>query len=211
MTITALSKADHAERDHPRWLDRMQSVGFPRTDVEVRVVDDDDRDLPTGEAGEVVVRGDVVMAGYWKQPDASAEALRGGWLHTGDIGSFDADGFLTLRDRSKDLIISGGMNIYPREVEEALLRHPGIAAAAVVGRPDAKWGEAVVAFVVAADRAAEPSVSDLDRTCLDHIARFKRPKDYRFIDALPTNNYGKVVKRELRDRLRAETADGGSR
>ena len=101
------------------------------------------------------------------------------------------------------------MNIYPREVEEALLRHPGVRAAAVVGRPDAKWGEAVVAFVVAADRAA-PSVNDLDRICLDHIARFKRPKDYRFVDALPTNNYGKVVKRELRDRLRGETANGGS-
>jgi len=102
------------------------------------------------------------------------------------------------------------MNIYPREVEEALLRHPGVRAAAVVGRPDAKWGEAVVAFVVA-DRVAQPSVEDLDRICLDRIARFKRPKDYRFVDALPTNNYGKVVKRELRDLLRAETADGGSR
>jgi long-chain acyl-CoA synthetase len=211
MTITALSKADHADRDHPRWRDRMQSVGVPRTDVSVSVVDLDGRELPADEAGEVVVRGDVVMAGYWKQPDATAEALRDGWLYTGDIGSFDADGYLTLRDRSKDLIISGGMNIYPREVEEALLRHPGVAAAAVVGRPDAKWGEAVVAFVVAADRVARPSVTDLDRTCLDHIARFKRPKDYRFVDALPTNNYGKVVKRELRDRLRAEAADGGSR
>ena len=210
MTITGLSKADHADRNHPRWRDRMQSVGVPRTDVEVRVVDDG-RELPAGEVGEVVVRGDVVMAGYWNSPDATAEALREGWLYTGDIGSFDADGYLTLRDRSKDLIISGGMNIYPREVEEALLRHPGVTAAAVVGRPDAKWGEAVVAFVVAADRAAGPSVNDLDRTCLDHIARFKRPKDYRFVDALPTNNYGKVVKRELRDRLRAETADGGSR
>ena len=214
MTITALSKADHADRDHPRWRDRLQSVGVPRTDVEVRVVDDDDRDLPAGEIGEVVVRGDVVMAGYWNQPDATAEALRGGWLHTGDVGSFDADGYLTLRDRSKDLIISGGMNIYPREVEEALLRHPGVRAAAVVGRPDPEWGEAVVAFVVAADGAAPPPVEELDRTCLDRIARFKRPKDYRFVDALPTNNYGKVVKRELRDRLRAEAerraADGST-
>jgi long-chain acyl-CoA synthetase len=204
MTITALSKADHADRDHPRWRDRMQSVGFPRTDVEVRVVDDADRDVPTGEAGEVVVRGDVVMAGYWQQPDASADALRGGWLHTGDVGSFDTDGYLTLRDRSKDLIISGGMNIYPREVEEALLRNAGVGAVAVVGRPDAEWGEAVVAYVVAAEGATAPSVQDLDRTCLDHIARFKRPKDYRFVDALPTNNYGKVLKRELRDQLRVE-------
>ncbi len=205
MTITALSKADHADRDHPEWRDRMQSVGLARTDVEVRVVDADDRELPAGDIGEVVVRGDVVMAGYWQQPDATAEALRGGWLHTGDVGSFDDDGYLTLRDRSKDLIISGGMNVYPREVEEALLRHAGVRAAAVVGRPDPEWGEAVVAFVVAADGTAPPAVDELDRTCLDHIARFKRPKDYRFVDALPTNNYGKVVKRELRDLLRGES------
>ena len=209
MTITGLSKAEHADRDHPRWRERMQSVGLARSNVEVRVVGDDDRELAAEEIGEVVVRGDTVMAGYWNQPEATAEALREGWLYTGDIGSFDADGYLTLRDRSKDLIISGGMNIYPREVEEALLRHPGVGAAAVVGRPDAKWGEAVVAFVVAADRVAQPSAEDLDQTCLDHIARFKRPKDYRFVDALPTNNYGKVVKRELRDRLRAETAVPG--
>src|SRR4051812_31594701 len=211
MTITALSKADHADRDHPRWRDRLQSVGVPRTDVEVRVVDDDDRNVTAGEIGEVVVRGDVVMAGYWNQPDATAEALRGGWLHTGDVGSFDADGYLTLRDRSKDLIISGGMNIYPREVEEALLHHAGVRSVAVVGGPDPKWGETVVAFVVPADGAAPPPVGELDRTCLERIARFKRPRDYRFVDALPTNNYGKVVKRELRDRLRAEADDGEPR
>ncbi|HEX9258021.1 MAG TPA: AMP-binding protein [Acidimicrobiales bacterium] len=208
MTITALSKADHADRDHPRWRDHMQSVGSPRTDVEVRVFDEDDRDLPAGEIGEVVVRRDVVMAGYWKQPEATAETMRGGWLHTGDVGSFDAHGYLTLRDRSKDLIISGGMNIYPREVEEVLLRHPGVRAAAVVGRPDPEWGEAVVAFVVPADGDTPPPPAELDRICLDHIARFKRPKDYRFVDGLPTNNYGKVLKRELRDRLREETPDG---
>ncbi len=202
MTITALSKADHADRNHPRWRDRLQSVGVARTDVEVRVVDQGGRELPIDEVGEVVVRGDVVMAGYWNQPEATDEALRGGWLHTGDVGSFDSEGYLTLRDRSKDLIISGGMNIYPREVEEALLRHPGVRAAAVVGRPDAEWGEAVVAFVVAADSAALPPTEALDRVCLDHIARFKRPKEYVFVDTLPTNNYGKVVKRELRDRLR---------
>ncbi|MEX2627784.1 MAG: AMP-binding protein [Ilumatobacteraceae bacterium] len=208
MTITALSKADHADRDDPRWRERLQSVGVARTDVEVRVVDDDGRALPAGEIGEVVVRGDVVMAGYWEQPDATAETLRDGWLHTGDVGSFDDDGYLTLRDRSKDLIISGGMNVYPREVEEVLLRHPGVRETAVVGRPDAEWGEAIVAFVVAADGAAPPPVDDLDRTCLDTIARYKRPKEYRFVESLPTNNYGKVVKRELRDQLRAETGEG---
>jgi long-chain acyl-CoA synthetase len=192
MTITALSKADHADR---RCL---ESVGVARTDVEVRVVDEHDRELPTGETGEIVVRGDVVMAGYWNQPEATAETLRGGWLHTGDVGSFDESGYLTLRDRSKDLIISGGMNIYPREVEEALLNHAGVAAVAVVGRPDPEWGESVVAFVVPADSASPPPVDELDRTCLERIARYKRPKDYRFLDSLPTNNYGKVVKRELR-------------
>ncbi len=202
MTITALSKQEHADRAHPRWRDRMQSVGFPRTDVEVRVVDDDDREVPRGELGEVVVRGDVVMSGYWGAPEATAETLRGGWLHTGDIGSFDSDGYLTLRDRSKDLIISGGMNIYPREVEEALLCHPHVSAVAVVGRPDPEWGEAVVAFVVAAGE--QPATDALDQTCLDRIARFKRPKEYRFVDSLPTNNYGKILKRELRERLHAE-------
>jgi acyl-CoA synthetase (AMP-forming)/AMP-acid ligase II len=202
MTITGLSKADHAERDHPRWRERMQSVGFPRTDVDVRVVDEEDRELPPGEAGEVVVRGAVVMAGYWKQPAETAETLRNGWLHTGDVGSFDEDGFLTLHDRSKDLIISGGMNIYPREVEEALLHHPHVRAVSVVGRPDPEWGESVVAFVVT---DGEPTTTDeLDRTCLERIARFKRPKEYFFVDALPVNNYGKVLKRELRERLRAE-------
>jgi acyl-CoA synthetase (AMP-forming)/AMP-acid ligase II len=210
MTITALSKADHAHREHPRWRDRLQSVGVARTDVEVRVVGDGDRELPVGEVGEVVVRGDVVMAGYWNQPDATTEALRGGWLHTGDLGSFDADGYLTLRDRSKHLIISGGMNIYPREVEEALLRHAGVRSVAVVGRPDPEWGETVVAFVVPAEGATPPPVAELDRTCLDRIARFKRPRDYRFVDALPTNNYGKVVKRELHDQLRVEADDGES-
>jgi acyl-CoA synthetase (AMP-forming)/AMP-acid ligase II len=206
MTITALSKDDHADRNNPRWRERLQSVGTARTDVEVRVVDEDDRELPLGEIGEIVVRGDVVMPDYWNQPDATAETLRNGWLHTGDVGSFDSDGYLTLRDRSKDLIISGGMNIYPREVEEALLRHPGVRATAVVGRPDAEWGEAVVAFVVAADGVGVPSVDELDRMCIENIARFKRPKEYRFVDVLPTNNYGKVLKRELRDRLKTESS-----
>ena len=165
MTITALSKADHADRDHPRWRDRMQSVGVARTDVEVRVVDDDDRELPAGEIGEIVVRGDVVMAGYWNQPEATAEALRGGWLHTGDLGSFDDDGYLTLRDRSKDLIISGGMNIYPREVEEALLqprRRPrrgrGRTARPGVGRDGGGLRRARRRRRSAAGRRARPDV-----------------------------------------------------
>ncbi|GAA1135597.1 AMP-binding protein [Ornithinicoccus hortensis] len=209
MTITALSKAEHAESDHPRHEHRLQSVGVPRTDVEVRVVDEDDQDLPAGEIGEVLVRGDVVMPGYWDDPEATAETLRGGWLHTGDVGAFDEDGYLTLHDRSKDLIISGGMNIYPREVEEALLHHPAVGAVAVTGRPDPEWGEAVVAFVVTAEGADRPDTDELAASCLERIARYKRPKEFRFVDSLPTNNYGKIVKRELRDQLRAE-AEGAA-
>ena len=148
MTITSLPKPLHADRQHPRWREIMSSVGLPRTDVDVRVFDADDRELPVGEIGEVVCRGDVVMAGYWRNPEATAETMRGGWLHTGDMGCFDAEGFLTLKDRSKDLIISGGSNIYPREVEEVLLRHPAVLEASVIGRPHAEWGEEVVACVV---------------------------------------------------------------
>jgi acyl-CoA synthetase (AMP-forming)/AMP-acid ligase II len=197
MTITGLSKRLHAERNHPRWRERLGSCGVPRTGVLVKIVDDCDRELPSGEVGEVVTRSDCVMEGYWNNPAASEETLRGGWLHTGDLGSFDEDGFLTLRDRSKDMIISGGSNIYPREIEEVLLRHPDLVEVSVVGRPHPEWGEVVVAFVVARS-GAEIRTEALDRLCLDHIARFKRPRDYRFIDALPKNNYGKVLKTELR-------------
>jgi long-chain acyl-CoA synthetase len=190
----------HADRAHPRWLERLGSAGVARTDVEVRVVDRNDRDLPVGQAGEIICRGDVVMRGYWRDDAASRDALRGSWLHTGDIGSFDADGFLTLKDRSKDLIISGGSNIYPREIEEVLLKHPAVREVSVVGRPHREWGEEVVAFVVPApgERVAEV---ELDQLCLEAIARFKRPRAYVFIEALPKNNYGKVLKTELRARL----------
>jgi long-chain acyl-CoA synthetase len=165
--------------------------------VEVRVADAAGQALPAGEAGEILVRGDAVMAGYWNNPPASASALRDGWLWTGDIGSLDGDGFLTLKDRSKDVIISGGSNIYPREVEEVLLKHPAVREVSVIGRSDAEWGEVVVAFVVG-DGVDPPA---LDALCLAHIARFKRPKEYRFVDGLPKNNYGKVLKTELRRQL----------
>jgi long-chain acyl-CoA synthetase len=200
MTITALSKSSHADTNHPRYLERLGSAGIARSDVEVRVVDADDRDLPPGEVGEVLVRGDVVMQGYWYNPPASAETLRGGWLHTGDLGAFDADGFVTLKDRSKDMIISGGSNIYPRELEEVLLRHTGVLEVSVVGRPHRDWGEEVVAFVVARPEVTV-TAEELDRLCLDTIARYKRPRAYFFVDSLPKNNYGKVLKTTLRQQL----------
>ena len=196
MTITGLAQRLH-ERDHPHWYDRLASCGYARSGVLVRVVDDQDRDLPAGEIGEVITKSDCVMDGYWQNPAANAETLRGGWLHTGDLGSMNADGLLTLRDRSKDMIISGGSNIYPREIEEVLLRHPDVVEASVVGRSHPDWGEEVVAFLVPR-RGTVVAAAELDRLCLDHIARFKRPRDYRFVEALPKNNYGKVLKTELR-------------
>jgi len=197
MTITGLSMQAHMDRDQPRFLDRLGSAGIARTDVDVRVVDPDENDVPTGQLGEIVCRGDVVMAGYYNNPDATADTLRGGWLHTGDVGAFDEDGFLTLKDRAKDMIISGGSNIYPREVEEILLRHPGVLECSVIGKAHPDWGEEVIAFIVKkeGDEVDEPA---LDQLCLDNIARFKRPKHYHFVDALPKNNYGKVLKTELR-------------
>jgi long-chain acyl-CoA synthetase len=198
MTITALAREHLADTRHPRRDVRIASVGVAQTLVEVRVAGSDGRALPAGETGEVLVRGDAVMAGYWRNPEATAQALRDGWLWTGDLGALDDDGFLTLKDRSKDVVISGGSNIYPREVEEVLLRHPAVREVSVVGAPDPEWGEIVVAFVVA-DGAADES--DLDALCLRHIARFKRPKRYVFVDSLPKNNYGKVLKTALRERL----------
>ena len=200
MTATALSRAALADTNHPRWAERIASVGVAQTPVRIRVADSTGQPLPPGEVGEVLVQGDSVMAGYWRNPEASAATLREGWLWTGDMGTLDDDGFLTLKDRSKDLIISGGSNIYPREVEEVLLHAPGVAEVAVVGAPDAEWGEVVVAFVVPQPGAALEAAA-LDAFCLDHIARFKRPKRYEIVDALPKNHYGKVLKTALRERL----------
>jgi fatty-acyl-CoA synthase len=192
MTITGLRRADHVEADDAI----LGSVGYARSGVDVAVLRDDGTPSAIGEIGEIVCRGDVVMSGYWNNPEATAATLKDGWLYTGDMGSFDERGYLTLRDRSKDVVISGGSNIYPREVEEVLLEHPGVTEAGVVGAPDEEWGEIVVAFIVG---TADPA--ELDAHLLERIARFKRPKRYEFIDELPKNSYGKVLKRELRGRL----------
>jgi long-chain acyl-CoA synthetase len=197
MTISALSRRHLIETAHARYAQRVASVGVAHTGVELRIVDEQDRPVAPGADGEVLVRGDTVMTGYWRDDDATATTLRGGWLHTGDIGSLDADGFLTLKDRSKDVIISGGSNIYPREVEEVLLLDRAVAEASVIGAPDPEWGEVVVAFVVPRE-GCEVETARLDALCLAHIARFKRPKQYRVIAALPKSHYGKILKSELR-------------
>jgi len=140
------------------------------------------------------------MSGYWNRPEDSKQVLRGGWLHTGDLGRMDGRGILTLLDRKKDLIISGGMNIYAREIEDILLTHPGLTEAAVIGLPDPEWGESVAAILVPAEGQLIDAAS-LDRLCLERIARFKRPKRYEFVTELPKNPAGKVLKRELRERF----------
>ena len=202
MTITALSRQDIADSAHPDWLRRLASVGKAHSVAEVRVLGEDGTPLPPGQIGEIAVRGPQVMQGYLDNPDANAKALRDGWLWTGDLGQLDENGYLTLHDRAKDLVISGGSNIYPREVEEALLTHPEVSEVSVVGAPDPEWGEIVVAFVVASG-ATPPETAALDAACTALIARFKKPKRYVFVKDLPKNNYGKVLKTELRERLAA--------
>ena len=203
MTITSMNRALLADALARGDDARIGSVGIAQTGVDVVVAGEDGAPLPAGRTGEVLVRGPTVMAGYWMNPEASAATLAGGWLHTGDVGAFDAYGFLTLKDRSKDLIISGGSNIYPREVEEVLQTHPDVAEVAVIGRPHPEWGEEVVACIVARTVVSDPSnhvalERALDAFCLERIARFKRPKAYVFLAELPKNNAGKVLKTALR-------------
>ena len=197
MTITVLTAADHGTAQAPGA--RIASVGRPHAVADVRVTRDG-QPVPPDTPGEIEVRGPMVMLGYLNDPAATARSLRDGWLLTGDIGSLDAAGYLTLTDRSKDVIISGGSNIYPREVEEVLLTHPAVHEASVIGLPDPEWGEVVVAAIVVTG-ACPGLEAELDRLCCDSIARFKRPKRYLRLPDLPKNNYGKILKTELRRQL----------
>ena len=202
-TGTVLDKGHHADTGHAPYLERLSSAGIARTGIELRIGDDNDEEVPPGALGEVLVRGDTVMAGYWNQPEATAETLRNGWLHTGDLGSVDEDGFLTIKDRAKDMIISGGFNIYPREIEEVLQRHPGVLEVSVFGRPHHDLVEEVIACVVRRP-GATATEAELDALCLANIARFKRPRAYHFLAELPKSYYGKILKRELRETIGGE-------
>jgi acyl-CoA synthetase (AMP-forming)/AMP-acid ligase II len=186
MTITVMPASEAL--DHPG------SCGRPFHGVEIRIADAGGEPVPDGADGEVLVRGDVVMRGYWDNPDATAATLANGWLHTGDIGHLDA-GYLHLTDRAKDVIITGGSNVYPREVEEVLLTHPAVREAAVVGVPDPEWGESVRAFVVT---AGDPTPGELIQYCRGRLASFKKPREVIFVTELPKNAAGKILKRELR-------------
>ena len=206
MGITALRRGFVSDRTHPNWRARLGSVGVAQSPVLVRIGDEAGATLPWGEIGEILVSGTIVMSGYWQNPEASAKTIQDGWLWTGDMGAMDEDGFVTLHDRSKDIIISGGSNIYPREVEEVLLELEFVAEVAVVGQTHPEWGEAVVAFVVPTP-GHEVSIGDLDAHCIANIARFKRPKEYRLVAELPKNNYGKVLKTALRQMLENGESD----
>jgi len=204
MTITYLPRSDHLPDGDTDQLKRLGSVGIARTDVEVAIVDADDGQLPAGDIGEIVTRSDVVMKGYWRNDQATARAMRNGWLHTGDLGYIDEHGYVFLVERSKDMIISGGENIYSREVEEAVIRHPAVREVAVIGVPDPEWGEAVKAVVVTT-RDRTVSEAELIAFCKDHIASYKKPKSVEFVDELPKNNYGKILKQDLRARYKRKS------
>jgi len=196
MTIAVLPSDLYKQRERPDYPSLIGSVGYPHAILDVLTIDEAGQPCATGTVGEIIVRGPTVMEGYWRDPAATASALRDFWLYTGDLGSFDEQGMLTLRGRSKEVIISGGSNIYPREVEDILLEHPDVAEAAVVGRAHPEWGEEVVAFVVGRN-GTSILPDDLDAWCLDRIARFKRPKIYSIVESLPHNAYGKVQKSVL--------------
>lgn len=187
--------------DGPR---KVGSVGPAVPGVEIAIFDDDDRAMPIESVGEIVVRGDNVMLGYLNQPEATEEAMRSGWYHTGDLGRMDADGYVFIMDRKKDMIITGGLNVYPREVEDVLLTHIAVADVAVIGLPDALRGEEVVAVVVKRTTESDVSERDLSAYCRDKLANYKMPRRVLFRDTLPRGGTGKVVKRLLKKELEME-------
>jgi fatty-acyl-CoA synthase len=195
--LTAMAPQDYAraQTDRP---DRLRAAGRPLLGTELRIVDAGGRPLPAGALGEVVARGPQLMRGYWKRPAATAEVLRGGWLHTGDVGRLDAEGYLFIQDRLKDVIVTGGTNVYPRMVERVLLEHPDVADVAVVGAPDAHWGERVTAVVVLRPGQGGDAAA-LIAFCHARLGGFQCPRAVDFVDALPRTTSGKVLKRALRE------------
>jgi acyl-CoA synthetase (AMP-forming)/AMP-acid ligase II len=205
MTISYLRKEEHFLEGTEEQMKRLTSAGIPRTDVEVKIFDENDHELPPGAMGEIVVRGEVVMKGYWRNPKATAETLRAGWLHTGDLGIMDERGYVYILDRAKDMIISGGENIYSREIEDVILKHPTVHEVAVIGVPDETWGEAIKA-IVSLKPGQKATQEEIINFCREHMASFKKPKSVEFIEEIPKNPYGKVLKRELREKYWAGEA-----
>jgi long-chain acyl-CoA synthetase len=198
LNMTVLRREEHRLDGSPRILRRLESVGKPLGEGELRIVDDEGVDVPVGEPGEIVARSERVMKGYWRMPEETARTLRDGWLHTGDVGRMDEDGYIYLVDRKKDMIISGGENIYSREVEEVLYMHSAVLEAAVVGVPDEKWGESVKAFVVLKEGAGASEEEIID-FCREHLASYKKPRSVEIWSDLPKTASGKIKKDEIRE------------
>ncbi|MGB3903518.1 MAG: long-chain-fatty-acid--CoA ligase [Anaerolineae bacterium] len=198
LNVAVLDKEEHKVEGSPKEIKRLESAGRPLGEGETRIVDEEGHEVPLGEAGEIIVRSDRMMTGYWKMPQETAKTIKDGWLHTGDVGKMDEDGYIYLVDRKKDMIISGGENIYSREVEEVLYMHPAVLEAAVVGVPDEKWGESVKALVVL-KQGATASEQEIVDFCKEHLASYKKPRSVEFRDNLPKTGSGKIRKHEIRE------------
>jgi acyl-CoA synthetase (AMP-forming)/AMP-acid ligase II len=197
--VTSLEKTDHVIGGTPDQARLLVSAGQPNVMTEIKIVRADGTECAPGEAGELLIHNpDLVMQGYWRNPEATAEAMRDGWFYTGDVGTIDERGYLTIVDRIKDMIISGGENIYPKEVEDALVQHPAVAGAAVIGVPDEKWGESVLAFV-ARNEGQDVEESELIEFCRSRVASYKKPSRIEFVDSLPHLASGKIDKVKLRE------------
>jgi acyl-CoA synthetase (AMP-forming)/AMP-acid ligase II len=197
LEATFLTAADHVLDGTPAQRKRLESAGREAIGAEIRIVDDAGQDLPSGEIGEILVRSKSVIDGYWRQPEAGAEVIRNGWFHTGDLGYLDDERYLFVVDRKKDMIVTGGVNVYTKEVETVLYQHPAVREAAVYGVPDDNWGERVTA-AISLREGATVSAAELISFCREHLAGFKLPKHVMFLDELPKNPSGKILKRELR-------------
>jgi len=201
--MTFLGPEDHrldgTPEENEKKLERLRSVGRPMPDIEIGILAPDGRKLPANEPGEICIRGDRVMRGYNKRDEDTAGALVDGWLHTGDVGKLDEDGYLFITGRIKDMIIRGGENIGPAEIEQVLEDHPGILEAAVIGVPDVEWGEVVKAILVGTGDGMTPSEEDLTQYVKGRLASYKAPASYQWVDELPKNHLGKVLKNDLRD------------
>lgn len=198
-TVTCLSKADHVLDGDPKKLKRLASAGTIQIENEVRIVNEQGEDVKIGEVGEIVERGDDTMLGYWKDPELTKKTLRNGWVHTKDMARMDEDGYVYIVDRKFDMIISGGFNIYPAEVENALYGHPAVFEAAVIGVPDDMWGESVKAVVVL-NKGMTVTEEELIEHCRSHLAHFKKPRSVDFVQEIPKNPYGKILRRVLREK-----------
>lgn len=194
---TVLKPEDHVLDGSPKTLARLASCGRPVVNYEIRVVDKEDHDVPVGEVGEIIGRSEAMMIGYWQMPEQTAKKLRNGWLHTGDLGRTDEDGYVYMVERKDDLIISGGVNVYPREIEEVLYGHPAVSEASVIGLPDEHWGEVVKAVIVP-KHGAQVTEKEIIEFCGKNLAGFKKPKTVDFWTELPKSPQGKILKKDIR-------------